>query len=190
MDADARAAREHARPARRGAMRDAQLRVLTVGDDVLGVQLAVRDHLCQRHHRGGVRTDRVRGDDVDVGVLRRLRGCDAAVDANLLLFTCNSWHFLLRVRLKADTTCDSYADTASDSYVVSGFSRTSYFQFSMSFGACVGTACSSAACRPCSPCVIANAVSMRTTPVSKSNSGTPSRQPVGHSSMQTRHPLQ
>ena len=28
------------------------------------------------------------------------------------------------------------------------------------------------------------------TPVSKSSSGTPSRQPVGHSSMQTRHPLQ
>ena len=31
---------------------------------------------------------------------------------------------------------------------------------------------------------------MRTTPVSKSSSGMPSRQPVGHSSMQTRQPLQ
>ena len=32
--------------------------------------------------------------------------------------------------------------------------------------------------------------SIRTTPVSKSSSGTPSRQPVGHSSMHTRQPLQ
>ena len=37
---------------------------------------------------------------------------------------------------------------------------------------------------------IANAVSIRTTPVSKSSSGTPSRHPVGHSSMHTRQPLQ
>ena len=82
LHADARAAGEHARAARRGAVRDAQLRVLAVGDDVLGVELAVRHHLRQRHHRGGVRADRIRGDDVDVGVLRRLRGRDAAVDAD------------------------------------------------------------------------------------------------------------
>src|SRR5437588_3675673 len=49
---------------------------------------------------------------------------------------------------------------------------------------------SSCACRPCSPGEIANAVSMRTTPVSKSSSGTPSRHPVGHSSIHTRQPLQ
>ena len=36
---------------------------------------------------------------------------------------------------------------------------------------------SSSACRPCSPGEMANAVSIRTTPVSKSSSGTPSRQP-------------
>ena len=63
-------------------------------------------------------------------------------------------------------------------------------QFSISFAATLGKRRSSSACRPCSPCVIANAVSILTTPVSKSSSGTPSRQPVGHSSMQTRQPLQ
>jgi hypothetical protein len=78
-------------------MRDAQLRVLAVGDDVLGVQLAVRDHLCQRHHRGGVRTDRIGGDDVDIGVLRRLRGRDAAVDTHLLLLTRDSCHIQILV---------------------------------------------------------------------------------------------
>ena len=171
LHADARAAREHTRAARRGAVRDAQLRVLAVGDDVLGVQLAIRHHLRQRHHRGGVRTDRIRGDDVDIGVLRRLRRRDAAVDANVLFLPAT-------VAILSTRFCHGpQPKAASDASSCSEFRPLAHFQFSMSFGVCDGTARSSAACRPCSPCVIANAVSMRTTPVSKSSSGTPSRQP-------------
>ena len=69
-------------PHRRRAVRDAQLRVLAVGHDVLGVELAVRHHLRQRHHRRGVGTDRIRGDDVHVRVVRGLRRRHAAVDAD------------------------------------------------------------------------------------------------------------
>ncbi len=67
LHADARAARENTRAARRSAVRDAQLRVLAVGHDVLGVELPVGDHLRERHHRRRVRPDRVGRNHIDVG---------------------------------------------------------------------------------------------------------------------------
>jgi len=73
LHADAGAAGEHACAAGRGAVRDAQLRVFAVGHDVLGVELAVRHHLRERHHRRRVGPDRIGGDHVDVGVLGGLR---------------------------------------------------------------------------------------------------------------------
>ena len=68
-----------ARPARPGAERGRQLRVLAVRGDVLGVEDAVRDELGQVHHDRGVRPDRVRGDHIHVGVQRRVGGRRAAV---------------------------------------------------------------------------------------------------------------
>ena len=90
LHADAGAAGEDARAARRRAVRDAQLRVLAVGHDVLGVELAVGHHLRERHHGRGVGPDRVRRDDVDVGVLGGLRRRDAAVHPHRLLLSCAS----------------------------------------------------------------------------------------------------
>ena len=143
-------------------MRDAQLGVLAVRHDVLGVQLAVGHHLRERDHRRRVGPDRIGRDHVDVGILGGLRRGDAAVDPDLLLLRHCGRHM----------------------------SPRPYFQFSMSLSGRSARFLSSSACLPWSPGVIANAVSMRTTPVSKSISGTLSRQPVGHSSMQTRQPLQ
>ena len=65
--AGAAAARERARPHRRGVLHDLELRVLAVGDDVLGVEVAVGDHARQEVHHFGVGPDRVSRDDVHVG---------------------------------------------------------------------------------------------------------------------------
>ena len=78
------AAREGACADRAGVLDDFELRVLGIGNDVLGVELAVRDDLRQRVHHLGVGTDRVRRDDVDVGQLDALRHCLTSVEQQLL----------------------------------------------------------------------------------------------------------
>ena len=104
LHADSRTAGEHARAARRSAVRDAQLRVLAVRHDVLGVELSIGHHLRQRHHRCRIRPDGVGGDHIDVGVFGCLRRSDAAVDPNRLLSSFDKrCHVSLRaVHLLAD----------------------------------------------------------------------------------------
>src|SRR5262249_28327126 len=58
---------------------------------VFGVKLAIGHHLRQRHHRGGVRSDGIGGDDVDVGLLWRLCRSDAAIHADCFLFVLYDW---------------------------------------------------------------------------------------------------
>ena len=97
LHADARAPGEHARAAGSRAVRDAQLRMFAIGDDVLGVEFSIGHHLRQRHHRGCVRSDGVSRNHIHVGVLRGLRRRDAAVypDGSLFYF-CNRCHGSLR----------------------------------------------------------------------------------------------
>jgi hypothetical protein len=57
---------EDARSDRGGVFDDLKLRVLALGDNVLAVHLAVADQFGDVLHHRIVRTDRVRGDDVDV----------------------------------------------------------------------------------------------------------------------------
>ncbi|MBI3261711.1 MAG: hypothetical protein HYZ58_01000 [Acidobacteria bacterium] len=64
--AGAAAAAKRARPDGAGVLDDLELRVLGVGDDVFGVELAIGDDLRQRVHHLGVRTDGIGRDDVDV----------------------------------------------------------------------------------------------------------------------------
>ena len=83
--AGAAAARERSRADRGRVLDDLELGVLAVGDDVFGVELSVGDDLRQRVHHFGVRTDRIRGDDVDVGQPNALRDRLAAVQQVLPL---------------------------------------------------------------------------------------------------------
>ena len=103
-------------------MGDAQLRVLAVGHDVLGVEFSIGHHLRERHHRRGVRPDRVGRNHINIGVLGGLRLRDAAVHPDRFLFSFrNRCHGLLRtVRAMADApigathaTIDSYTVSAS-----------------------------------------------------------------------------
>ena len=67
-------------------MGDAQLRVLAIGHDVLGVQFSIGNHLRERHHGRRVRPDRVGRNDIDIGVLGGLRRGDTTVHPDCFLF--------------------------------------------------------------------------------------------------------
>src|ERR1700722_13422413 len=95
-----RTAGEHASTAGGSTVRDAQLGVLAVGHNVFGIEFAVRDHLCEGHHRRGIRTNRVRGNYVDICILGSLRRGNAAIDSDcslLLYFRCLHNHSALNV---------------------------------------------------------------------------------------------
>ena len=70
--ARAAAAGERARVHRRRMFDDLELRVLTIGDDIFGVQFAVGDDFRNGIHHFRVGADRIRGDDVDVREANRL----------------------------------------------------------------------------------------------------------------------
>ena len=63
----AAAAAKGPRPNGAGVLDDFELRVLAVGDDVLGIEFPIRDHLRQLIHYLGIGSDRIRGNDVDIG---------------------------------------------------------------------------------------------------------------------------
>ena len=97
LHAHSRAAGKDASAARCSTVRDAQLRVLAIGNDIFGVEFTVSDHLSQRHHRRGVRANWVGRNHIDIGILSSLRRRDAAVDSDCSLFYCRScWHNSLR----------------------------------------------------------------------------------------------
>ncbi len=111
LHADPGAAGENARAARCSAVRDAQLRVLAVGHDVLGVEFPIGHHLRERHHRCGIRPDRVGRNHINIGVLGSLRRRNTAVYPDRFLFSFgNRCHGLLRtVRPMADAPIGGYA---------------------------------------------------------------------------------
>jgi hypothetical protein len=83
--AGAARAAEGARVDRRGVLDDLELRVLAVGDDVLGVECSVSDQLRERVHDFGVRPDRISRDHVDVSQAYALRDRLTAVEQLLAL---------------------------------------------------------------------------------------------------------
>src|SRR3979490_2821369 len=125
LHADAGTAGENARAARRSPVRDAQLRVLAIGHDVLGIEFSIGHHLRERHHRRRVRPDRIGRNHIHVGILGGLRRRDAAVYPDRLLFFTFSnrrYHGLLHtVRLTANAAIYGYSGTTIDPYAVSGF---------------------------------------------------------------------
>src|SRR4029077_2545578 len=72
-----------------GVLRDLELAVLALGDDVLGVLLTIGDLLGYVLHQRIVRPDRIRGKDIDVGQLRGHRDRLAAADQGLLFRRCD-----------------------------------------------------------------------------------------------------
>src|ERR1700746_3191815 len=72
--------------------------MLPISHDIFGVEFSIRYHLGESHHRGGVRTNRIGRNHIDIGVLGGLCRRDASVHTDRLLFCFGcSWHSSLRL---------------------------------------------------------------------------------------------